>query len=53
MGIEITFPASEIATRLDSAECVSSDTKSSDARKRLMSRRFDQAPVMRDGRLIG
>ncbi|WP_344341406.1 hypothetical protein, partial [Streptomyces rhizosphaericus] len=53
MSIPLDLPSWEIATSLETAHCLPSDMSSTDARSLLGSLSFDQAPVIRDGRVTG
>ncbi len=53
MSLSVSLPAWEIATDLSESFNLPSEMRSSAARDLLRSMRFDQAPVMREQRLIG
>lgn len=53
MALTLSLPSWEIATDISTSFNLPSDMRSHTARDHLRGLRFDQAPVMRDGRLIG
>lgn len=53
MGSVVVFPASDISTPLSDAYTVSVEERATVARRVLIEKRFDQAPALRDNRLVG